>query len=1779
MATEDTNLDNTTPEEFVPPHKEKGTAAEKFADVISTEDTPIEGDPALLMQNPEEGGEDEPVQNPAEELPIEGEPIPQIPADQVEVDGVTGPARKVQQLEPEAVDEKPLPHPRDDKSGSMPSWDAFIKKGANATAEALSDVGKEMFGEDLTPVQYPASPLPDFATGVLHSAFEGTSEFYVNLGGEGINSLTSIFNDEAVKRYGPDSGFNIPQFGRFDFVDYVPPEDRSFIGTMSHEILTLGVGALGGGGPIRQTFKWGTKGTKVATNLIKGGSKKVAEITAKRIPGAGYMGSKAVTTTDKAYDLFVSLGNTTVGKGGKWVAQKGVAGSKLGFQMDMLRTSHATVFDLLPPGMSKEFMRSDTLDRSVFEERLTQGAEGFIFGLLGGPILSGVFKGVGKGRDAITKTEGYKKFVAYNIKPFAVKLHTAHQLRRLFKNETLTQAEIKAELARIHKDNLTGIADADKAQKVYLKEQQVAAIERQKARRQGKIEERIKADDAEAKRAVDELYLNTKHKKPLDTEGDRSVREVGSVEPKTEPKPKLDRKGVNRPHTMTPTEYLEKLGPDKVEEMGGIKEVMAQHKEAVDVALTDGKTVHKIVVDKYPDLKETHFGDDIRPEIDVQTVLSKARRMDNKSNSKTPDYHLRQVAKHYGIEVKDVDGNWIKRGRLEEEIADFYGQPVGKGQGRRRAESTVEQPEQAVWTYTDDPELQQILRDSADDAEFLEIMAGKQGQPDNVRIAELENEFEMDGFLSVEGAEITAAQAREAGRAVTLLQYNVTKRLERLKTLNDEFQELAADEGTSEDTLVQMITDMHELQREARRVYAHSERATSEIGATLRLTQLTKSETPFKSEGFGVIESKEEMEKFLLALGGGDMNKGIKIHAKHTMMAMSLEDTAAIVKSDPSYAKLLTNVYSQDVINSMLSSPQTAIINAASPFATIAIDFVESTVGALARGEGRRAWINTKAHLEFATGLPRAMRIAWQTLRTNKSSFDAASRLNEPLQEGLESGNRVSSRAGFEVSDRTKLSNFFDFIAFTQSGATRGLGAVDDFWKSLIYQQKTRAAIEVNLVKKFKDETQSSYERIRLLADAEHKDYVDLDDKELVFLARAEAEEKVLQNLSIEAKAASDHAVLMKQTGQYTHQKAGEAALRNADAALETGEISRSEYTQFLADYMRDNFDQSLVEASKEGLDQARRLTFTTPLERGLREGFDPSRPEGSAGSIASGVGKANKAIEEFNFIGPLMRTQIPFVRTPFNIIEWLTVRKPQYAVPKAIKEIVRDLNGMNGTPAQQEMARRTFGRVLTSLGFTYKAYDLALQGRITGAGPSDNETRKQWEATGWKPHSFVSDDGKTYTPLVRLAPFSGPMMSAGETVEFMRATEGLGEDGRLNMDSATLKQFVVRDVISVAEMAKEFPFLQGLSQGFKAMEGSDAQRGQIFRNISRQTMPYASGFRSFNQADIKREQQDYMDAYRSNLPWTEGYDGPAARGVYHKPVRRNKVKSGDTWMGVMKDAFNPVRSSTVTGDNRVAEEMRRITTGKRAGERGKQTGGKGEVWEGEPVSSPFQPLPREISVGGVPLDLKDVKVDITETIDGETRTNQGTYWHLLGQMTWELQVEQDVVKIVTDKNGLPKEVRTKVSMNVEEAIENLMDTQSVIDKLDENGKKTRTLSGLVDKEVVNPYANMNEFDGREPSAPSKATLINAVIKGYREIAKANFIEKALKSNDPKMEKMGLYFWLGLGQKVSALKGDRESVDKYFNWIDELKRGDASFEDNISELKNQVQLEMTNQNK
>tara|TARA_R100000005_G_scaffold96459_2_gene83558 strand:- start:4100 stop:9349 length:5250 start_codon:yes stop_codon:yes gene_type:complete len=1731
---------------------EKGEPpVEAIGDAVPVEEVPEEHSTVPSPSEPIVNPEAEVVQEPEktqepEEEPLTEKQIEEVHGGPVPAEG-SGQARTEMLEEAKEVEEKPL------LEEHTKSW---LKSGNKAGTSVLRKVANEIVGGE------PAEDPENFMLGVLHSAFEGNVEFYGNLVGEGINEFTEMVYEQT------DGEIDVRTDISIDFPDYVPPQDRGFLGTLAHEGGAYITGYFMGGGPINQVFKLGSRGIQGGTKLIQGGSKALNKVVKDRLPSSlSYMGSKAVTTKDKMYDIFLSLGGGKVVKGGKWVAQKGTQGAKVGFTMDILRTTHETVFDALPPNLSAEFMRSETLDRSIIAQRLTQGFEGLIFGGVAGPLLSGVARGGAKTMAKIRDTSAYKHINAFHIQPLAVKIETAHKLRRLFKNPTLTQKQIKEEIDKIHKNHLTGVKAADAAQKFFLKTVQKETFEKLRKRKEGRIQARKEADAVATQEAVDDLYLNVQGKPGISNK--RDVSEVGESAPTAIPK--VETKALSRPHTMTATEYIDKLGPTKVEEMGGLKAVTELHKEAVDTALGEGKTVQKFIVDKYPDVKQKHFGDAKTVQVDSQAILRNLRAKDNKSKSKTPDYHLRQFARQLGIETVDAEGKLIRRGRLEEQIAEHYGDSVGRGQGRRRAEGTAKDPEFAVWTYTDDPEMQNLLRDAENDPEFLEIVAQKEKLSDEVVLADLDNQFEMRGFENIENSKATVAQAREAGRNVTALQFQVTKKLEKVKELNDKFQELVLDESTPEKDLVDLVVEIQTAQRDMRKTYALAEMATSEIAASLRRTQLTKVANPYSSKGFGVIESREQVEELLLALGDGDINKGLKLHAKQ-QKHLDLEEARAVVQTTPSYVDLLTNVYAQDVINSMLSSPQTAIINAVSPVLTIGIDFIENTIGSTIRGaltldkrEFQRAWVNAKSHMEYVSGLQRAVRIGMQTFKSNKSAFDDASRLNEPLQEGIESGNRISTRAGFEEADRTGLTNFFDWIAIANSGASRFLGSVDDFWKSLIYQQHARAQIEISYMDRMRMATQESYERMRILADEGDKTYANLTDDDIKGLALEEAKELVLQNKSLDEVVATQHKLMMQEDGMYTHQKVGNAAIKAADEALESGEIARSEYTAFVTKYMRDNFDQSLVAASKLGLDQARRMTFTTPLEKELREGA--SRHSIGPG-MAQAVGTANKAIDQVPLAGPLLRTQIPFVRTPYNLIEWLTDRKTLVAIPKVIKELRRDLRGLNGSPADAEIARRSYGKAMFALFSTYKAYELALEGRITGNGPPDPETRKQWKAAGWRKNSYIHDDG-THTDLIRLMPFLANPLAAGDAVEFMQATEG-----GTKMTAENLKQFVVRDFVSLYEQLDEMPFLQGLSQVFKLRDGEPSQREQILRNITRQTMPYASGFRSFATENVKRQQQSFLDGYQSNLSWLQGYSGPMDRTWMSEPVSKLKIKPEQGWINYMKDVFNPLRR-TAAVDDVVANEIKRLTSGSKAGPRGEDA----NYFEGDTVQSPFQPLPKYVTISGIAVPLDKLTVDVEEEFEGKKSTNKGTYWHLLNRNVWDLKLDQEVTRVViNNKTGNPEIKSETKQMNIKEAIANLFVTEATRDVKDENGDVVRNKKGAIKREVYNPYEEAEDFDykieksmgGDNPLG--KVAKIKLIVNMYREIAKAQFASEALQSSNSTMQKVGLYVWLSLGNKVAGLKSDLATVNKYYEWINELETGDLDDQKSIRKMKDEVQL-------
>lgn len=79
-------------------------------------------------------------------------------------------------------------------------------------------------------------------------------------------------------------------------------------------------------------------------------------------------------------------------------------------------------------------------------------------------------------------------------------------------------------------------------------------------------------------------------------------------------------------------------------------------------------------------------------------------------------------------------------------------------------------------------------------------------------------------------------------------------------------------------------------------------------------------------------------------------------------------------------------------------------------------------------------------------------------------------------------------------------------------------------------------------------------------------------------------------------------------------------------------------------------------------------------------------------------------------------------------------------------------LRGAKGAEAQVQAA----GQMPPGSLFTGLAATLALEGKITGAGPTDANLRQQLAATGWQPYSYVleGEDGeRRYIPIGRLDP------------------------------------------------------------------------------------------------------------------------------------------------------------------------------------------------------------------------------------------------------------------------------------------------------------------------------------------------------------------------------------------------------------------------------------------
>ena len=231
--------------------------------------------------------------------------------------------------------------------------------------------------------------------------------------------------------------------------------------------------------------------------------------------------------------------------------------------------------------------------------------------------------------------------------------------------------------------------------------------------------------------------------------------------------------------------------------------------------------------------------------------------------------------------------------------------------------------------------------------------------------------------------------------------------------------------------------------------------------------------------------------------------------------------------------------------------------------------------------------------------------------------------------------------------------------------------------------------------------------------------------------------------------------------------QAAEYVVREMDRVMENGQLIASEtffnrgleigMKQFKGDktkalpfakkYARKQFKENR-EFVEEAMVFAEEGTFTRRH----------SEERGKLSYIASGLQQFTAKFWPARFF-------IPFVGTPTNLLLFAADRMNPMEMARLVAE---PFNFKKSTPALNEVKsrlvnelrsgdvikqREAMGRVIMGNAMIVTAWNLTMNGKLTGRGPQDLQERKLWEQAGHQPYSFVVD-GKHYSYL-RLDPFA----------------------------------------------------------------------------------------------------------------------------------------------------------------------------------------------------------------------------------------------------------------------------------------------------------------------------------------------------------------------------------------------------------------------------------------
>lgn len=199
-------------------------------------------------------------------------------------------------------------------------------------------------------------------------------------------------------------------------------------------------------------------------------------------------------------------------------------------------------------------------------------------------------------------------------------------------------------------------------------------------------------------------------------------------------------------------------------------------------------------------------------------------------------------------------------------------------------------------------------------------------------------------------------------------------------------------------------------------------------------------------------------------------------------------------------------------------------------------------------------------------------------------------------------------------------------------------------------------------------------------------------------------------------------------------------------------------------------------------------------------------------------IGEMQASMNPNSATGFALRTQMPFISTPVNVMGEVVSRTPLAFATKSFYSNI----AAGGKEADMAMAK-----VGMSSAAIYSFSQLATNGTITGSGPGDKGTRQAMERQGWQPYSFVVDISnikEDTKDVIQLHPgsvrfgsgdYSGKVFLSYQGMEPIGALMAIGADyvdyARYEQDDNRLNAYVGGAVFGVANYMLEHPFLTGV--------------------------------------------------------------------------------------------------------------------------------------------------------------------------------------------------------------------------------------------------------------------------------------------------------------------------------------------------------------------------------